>query len=69
MTMSISHKYNKVLSWFVHQTFISKNLSFKDHELRHWKHKFLKRLDMYHELMNDEKEKANIKIKAEDFTK
>jgi hypothetical protein len=42
---------------------------FKDHELRQWKHKFLKRLDMYHELMNDEKEKANIKIKAEDFTK
>jgi hypothetical protein len=42
---------------------------FQDHELRQWKHKFLKRLDMYHELMNDEKEKANIKIKAEDFTK
>jgi genome maintenance exonuclease 1 len=40
---------------------------FKDHELRQWKHKFLKRLDMYHELMNDEKEKANVKIKAEDF--
>ena len=40
---------------------------FKDHELRQWKHKFLKRLDMYHELINDEKEKANVKIKAEDF--
>ena len=24
--------------------------------LRQWKHKFLKRLDMYHELQNDEKE-------------
>jgi genome maintenance exonuclease 1 len=40
---------------------------FQNHELRQWKHKFLKRLDMYHELMNDEKEKANVKIKAEDF--
>ena len=40
---------------------------FKDYELRQWKHKFLKRLDMYHELINDEKEKANVKIKAEDF--
>ena len=28
-------------------------------ELRSWKHKFLKRLDMYHELMHDEKEKTN----------
>lgn len=28
---------------------------FKDHELRQWKHKFLKRLDMYHELMYSEK--------------
>ena len=38
-----------------------------DHELRSWKHKFLKRLDMYHELMHDEKEKANVQIKEEDF--
>jgi ATP-dependent exoDNAse (exonuclease V) beta subunit len=26
---------------------------FQDHELRQWKHKFLKRLDMYHELMHE----------------
>ena len=34
--------------------------------LRQWKHKFLKRLDMYHELQNDEKEKTT-PMKAEDF--
>ena len=39
---------------------------FTDHELRTWKHKFLKRLDMYHELMNDEKEKVS-PMKEEDF--
>ena len=38
-----------------------------DHELREWKHKFLKRLDMYHELIFDEKEQANIQMKEEDF--
>ena len=38
-----------------------------DHELRAWKHKFLKILDMYHDLMFDEKEKAKVDIKEEDF--
>ena len=37
-----------------------------DHELRTWKHKFLKRLDMYYELMHDEKEKTT-PMKEEDF--
>ena len=36
-------------------------------ELRSWKHKFLKRLDMYHDLMFDEKEQAKVDIKKEDF--
>jgi len=36
-------------------------------ELRQWKHKFLKRLDMYHDLIFDEKEKANVNINPEDF--
>ena len=36
-------------------------------ELRQWKHKFLKRLDMYYDLKNDEKEQANVKMKEEDF--
>ena len=36
-------------------------------ELRQYKHKFLKRLDMYHDLIFDEKEQANIKMKEEDF--
>ena len=36
-------------------------------ELRQYKHKFLKRLDMYHDLKYDEKEKANIQMKEEDF--
>ena len=40
----------------------------QDAELRQWKHKFLKRLDMYHELQFDEKEKTK-PMKAEDFTK
>ena len=30
----------------------------QDAELKQWKHKFLKRLDMYHELQFDEKEKT-----------
>jgi len=38
-----------------------------DHELRQYKHKFLKRLDMYHDLKHDEKEQANIQMKEEDF--
>jgi len=38
-----------------------------DHELRTWKHKFLKRLDMYHELIYDEKEKAKVELRATDF--
>ena len=36
-------------------------------ELRQWKHKFLKRLDMYYDLKHDEKEQANIQMKEEDF--
>ena len=40
----------------------------QDDELRQWKHKFLKRLDMYHELQFDEKEKTK-PMKEEDFTK
>ena len=39
----------------------------QDDELRQWKHKFLKRLDMYHELQFDEKEKTK-PMKVEDFT-
>ena len=40
----------------------------QDHELRQWKHKFLKRLDMYHELKFDEKEAIKAKMRPEDFT-
>ena len=36
-------------------------------ELRSWKHKFLKRLDMYHDLIFDEKEQANVKMTKEEF--
>jgi hypothetical protein len=35
-------------------------------ELRRWKHAFLKRLDMFHELQHDEKERIT-PMKAEDF--
>ena len=38
-----------------------------DHELRTWKHKFLKRLDMYHEIMFSEKEQAKVNLNPEDF--
>ena len=37
-------------------------------ELRRWKHAFLKRLDMYHDLKFDEKEKTT-PMKEEDFNK
>ena len=37
-------------------------------ELRQYKHKFLKRLDMYHELKFDEKERADVRLEAKDFT-
>ena len=36
-------------------------------ELRQAKHKFLKRLDMYHDLIHDEKERAKVNITKEDF--
>ena len=39
----------------------------QDEALRSWKHRFLKRLDMYHELKFDEKEQANVNMKEEDF--
>jgi len=32
----------------------------QDADLRRWKHKWMKRLDMYYELMHDEKEKAKV---------
>ncbi len=41
----------------------------QDADLRAQKHKFLKRLDMYHELKHSEKEQANVQIAASDFTK
>tara|TARA_R100001369_G_scaffold30602_1_gene54423 strand:+ start:111 stop:836 length:726 start_codon:yes stop_codon:yes gene_type:complete len=37
-----------------------------DHELRSWKHKFLKRVDMFYELQHDEKERTK-PMKEEDF--
>ena len=36
-------------------------------ELRRYKHKFLKRLDIYYDLIYDEKEKAKVNISPEDF--
>ena len=41
----------------------------QDAELRSWKHRWLKRLDMYHELKFDEKEQANVNINAKEFKK
>jgi genome maintenance exonuclease 1 len=39
----------------------------QDAELRSWKHKWLKRLDMYHDLIFDEKEQAQVDVKADEF--
>ena len=36
-------------------------------DLKAWKHRFLERLDRYHDLKHDEKEKANVKMNPEDF--
>ena len=36
-------------------------------ELRRYKHEFLKRLDMYYDLLHDEKERAKVNITEEDF--
>ena len=36
--------------------------------LRAWKHKALKRIDMYNEMRFDEKEKAKVELRATDFT-
>ena len=38
-------------------------------DLRRYKHSFLKRLDMYHEIKYDEKEKAKVELRATDFTR
>ena len=38
-------------------------------ELRRWKHKFLKRLDMYHDLIHDEKEQHNNNNEDEEYLK
>jgi len=40
-----------------------------DHELRQYKHKFLKRLDMYHDLKFDEKEQHNTEKENEEYLK
>jgi hypothetical protein len=40
----------------------------QDADLRRWKHKWIKRLDMYHELIHDEKEQANVNIDENVFT-
>jgi hypothetical protein len=39
----------------------------QDSELKSYKHKFLKRLDMYHDLIHDEKEQANVQMSVESF--
>ena len=39
----------------------------QDAMLKLWKHRFLKRLDMYHELQFDEKEQVQVDVKAEEF--
>ncbi len=40
---------------------------FQDHDMRKWRHAFLKRLDQYYEMQRDEKEQANIKMTPGDF--
>ena len=40
----------------------------QDADLRRWKHKWMKRLDMYHELIHGEKEQEKVNIDANMFT-
>jgi len=40
----------------------------QDADLRRWKHKWMKRLDMYHELIHNEKEQAKVNIDENMFT-
>ena len=42
---------------------------FSGADLRSWKHKFLKRLDMYHDLKHDEKERYNEQEENEKYLK
>jgi hypothetical protein len=58
-TMSTGLASNKELSWYARLTYIIKSSKSKDLNLRRWKHQFLKRLDMYHDLIHDEKEKQH----------
>ena len=39
----------------------------QDADLKTYKHKWLKRLNMYHDLIFDEKEQAQVKIEANVF--
>jgi genome maintenance exonuclease 1 len=41
---------------------------FQDHDMRKWRHAFLKRLDQYYEMQRDEKEQASIKMTPGDFS-
>jgi hypothetical protein len=41
----------------------------REKELRQYKHKFLKRLDMYHDLKFDEKEAYNTEKENEEYLK
>ena len=56
-------------NWKLFTKIIGIIINEKGRELREWKHKFLKRLDMYNELMHDVKERAKVDLKAEDFKK
>jgi hypothetical protein len=67
MTTYTSQTLNKELSWYARLTYIIKNSKSKGTELRRYKHEFLKRLDMYYDLLHDEKEKAKVKMNPEDF--
>ena len=40
---------------------------FQDHEMRKFRHAFLKRLDQYYEMQRDEKEQAKVNVSPEDF--
>ena len=47
---------------YVHNSHINLEYKVSGAELRSWKHKLLKRLDMYHELKFDEKEAVDINL-------
>jgi len=65
-TTSTAARLSKELSWSARLILYYQEFKTEGAALRQWKHKALKRIDMYNELMHDEKERTT-PMKAEEF--